>query len=153
MVHLNLSDMHMIEAVIGVIICILLLAGVSQMFNQDQLGGALGSSGLISYSGLDFFSDLSLSSRISHVNWGTLEPGGSSSVDLVIYNFESSPLILYLSSEKWEPSAAQQFLDLSWNYSGDPLQSHEAVEISFVLSVSEDILGIDSFSFDVVVMA
>lgn len=147
--------MEMIEAVIGVIICLLLLAGVNSMFSQNGTGGALASSGLIAYSGLEFFTDLSLETKVSSVNWGSLEPGSSASVDLVIYNQGGSPLVLSYSSEKWDPPAAQQFFDLSWDYSGDPLGAHEALEISFVLQLSGDISessGIESFSFDVVVM-
>jgi len=139
--------MELAEVVIGLVICLILIGGFAAYTQPTD--GAVSSSGLISYGGIDLFSDASLSAEISSINWGVLEPGDSSEVSIYVLNKNEDPIFLGMLPEKWDPPAAQQFLDLSWNYSGAALGSNEFTEIILTLTVSGEISVIKAFSFDV----
>jgi len=142
--------MELYEVIVGLIVCLILIGGTSVYLGAPAAEkGAVSSSGLISYGGIDLFSDASLSAGISHVDWGVLEPGDSSDVSIYVLNRNEEPIFLGMLPENWSPPAAQQFLDLSWSYSGAALGSNEFTEIILTLTVSGEISGIDAFSFDV----
>lgn len=143
--------MELPELIIGLIISLILIAGFFSLYPEANQGKALSSSGLIASGELQIFSDQLLTQEISHVNWGTLEPGESASVSLVVLSKNKSPLSLGLNSTNWDPPAAQEFLKLSWDYSGAALNFGECSEIKFTLSVSEEIQDVESFFFEITI--
>jgi len=114
-------------------------------------GGLASSSGLINYGDLKFYSDYVLGTEMSSIEWGELEPGDVANVSCIILNTKKESMLLDFYTDNWDPSAAQEFLNLSWNYDGVALDYYEYVEVVFSLSVSIEIKDIESFSFDITV--
>jgi len=53
----------------------------------------------------------------------------------------------------WTPSEAQNYITLSWNYTGDTLNPGDVLPIEFTLSVAENITGIEQFEFYITITA
>lgn len=100
---------------------------------------------------LGFYSDQSCTIELTHLNWGTLEPGDQTNQTIYMRNEGSKNLKLYMRTENWNPENASDFILCSWNMEGLSISANETAETLFFLSVSEDIEGIDQFSFDIVV--
>lgn len=88
---------------------------------------------------------------VSSVDWGNVTLGETASSTFVIYNTGDFPYDLSLQAANWEPANASQFLDLSWNYTGERLDLYEKLPVQVFLTVSNETEGISDFSFDIVV--
>ena len=86
---------------------------------------------------------------VSIVDWGVLTPGKSNSRTFYKRNEGSSDVTLTLLTRDWSPSAVENYLSLSWNYNGEILSQNEIIAVTFTLSVSKDISGIETFSFGI----
>jgi len=90
---------------------------------------------------------------ITNIDWGTLEP--NSWVDKVVYvqNNGTVNIVLGLATENWNPAAAEGFLTLTWNYTGQILNPDQKIPLLLTLQVSQSISGITDFSFDIIITA
>jgi hypothetical protein len=61
-------------------------------------------------------------------------------------------LTLSLQTSNWSPTAAQNYLDLSWDYNGAYIAAGAAIHVTFTLSVDASIEGITTFSFDITIV-
>lgn len=89
---------------------------------------------------------------ITHINWGTLFPNSTSTYQVFACNNGTVPITLNMITENWNPPSAQQYLTLSWNYSGIVINPNQTLPITFSLYVSENVSGISDFSFDIVII-
>jgi len=103
--------------------------------------------------GVGIYEDADCTRAISGIDWGTLEPGSNKSVVIYIRNEGSSSASLMMHTSNWNPSDALNYVVLSWDREGCPIKVREAVEATFTLSVSANITGITTFSFDINLMA
>jgi hypothetical protein len=55
-------------------------------------------------------------------------------------------------TESWNPINASNFIALTWNYDGAKIIVDGYVFVTFVLSVDQATLGIDTFNFTIVIM-
>jgi hypothetical protein len=126
------------------------LSLVSQAFPATQTNKTLSSTGSIQTTAeIGVYSDPQCNTALTSLPWGTLEPGGSQARVCYIKNEGNSALTLSMSTLNWYPANAEDYLTLSWNYNGIPIDPDGAVQITFTLTVSLDIEGITSFSFDI----
>lgn len=128
------------------------LSLVSQAFPATQVSRTLTSTGTIETIGVDVYTDFQCNIPLSSIPWGTLEPGESQSVTCYIKNEGDSPSTLSMYTSNWNPSSAEDYLTLSWNYDTTPIDPDEVVQITFTLTVSSDITGITTFSFDITIV-
>lgn len=148
------------ESVITAAMLILLtytlgLSLISQAFPADQASKTLSNSGLIQIQttpGLGVYSDSQCTTPLTSLSWGTLQPGGSQTRDCWIKNEDDTALTLSLLTSGWSPAAAENYLDLSWNYDSQPINPGASVEITLTLSVDASITGITTFSFDITII-
>jgi hypothetical protein len=89
---------------------------------------------------------------MTSVAWGLIEAGDSVNNTIYIRNSGDIDVSLSLATENWNPMTAADYLTLSWSYDGSVLSSGEVIEVTLRLSLSSSVSGIDSFSFDIVVM-
>ena len=129
------------------------LSLVSQAFPAAQTSKTLSSTGTIETIGVGVYTDFQCNTPLSSIPWGTLEPGESQSVICYIKNEGSDPATLSLQTSNWNPTAAASYLYLSWNYNyGQSINPGDSVQVTFTLTVSPDIEGIKSFSFDITIV-
>ena len=131
------------------------LSLVSQAFPAGQTTRTLSSTGAIQIqatSGIGVYSDDQGTTPLTSVPWGTLQPGGSQNLICYIKNEGSSATTLSLETSNWNPASAANYLTLSWNYNGQPIDANAVVQITLTLSVDSGIEGITSFGFDITIV-
>ena len=128
------------------------LSLVSQAFPAAQTSKTLSSTGTIQTIGVGVYTDFQCNTPLSSIPWGTLEPGESQSVICYIKNEGASPSTLSMYASNWSPTSAENYLTLSWNYGGQPINLGDSVQVTFTLTVSPDIEGITNFSFDITIV-
>jgi hypothetical protein len=131
------------------------LSLVSQAFPATQTTQTLSSTGSIQIqtsADIGVYSDPACNNPKTSLPWGTLQPGGSQTQDCYIKNEGNTALTLSLQTTGWNPAAAENYLDLSWDYNGNPIGADAVIHVTFTLSVDAGITGITSFSFDITIV-
>ena len=131
------------------------LSLVSQAFPAAQTSQTLSSTGSIQIQttvGIGVYSDSQCNNPLTSMSWGTLEPGGSQNVVCYIKNEGNTPTTLTMYASNWSPASAENYLTLNWNYDSNPIDIDVVVQITFTLTVSPDITGITTFSFDITIV-
>jgi len=130
------------------------LSLVSQAFPAGQTIRTLSSTGTIqTTAGIGVYSNAQGSTPLTSVPWGTLQPGGSQSVTFYIKHEGSTATTLSLETSNWSSTAAETYLDLSWNYTtGTQIDPDAVVEITLTLTVDANIQGVETFSFDITIV-
>jgi len=101
---------------------------------------------------IDIYSDYECTQPLSAVDWGSIRVGGSVQKTVYIKNSGDQTVSLSLSTENWTPAAAADYMTLSWDYDGSGLGSGAVVGVTMTLTIASSIIGIETFSFDVVVI-
>ena len=102
--------------------------------------------------GVGVYRDPPLTVPLTEINWGILEPGEEKNHTAYIRNESNVPITLVLTTENWSPVNASSFVALTWDYDGQLLEVDGFVEVTFTLAVDPAISGIDTFSFDIVIV-
>ncbi len=120
----------------------------SSVHNNSSISNA----GSLKAVGVGVYWDASLMDRVSSIDWGVLEPGLSSNKTIYIQNDGNSSVRLTLITSNWNPSNADQFIALKWDYGGDSIAPNMMIKVTLELAVSANVSDITDFSFDVFVV-
>jgi len=101
---------------------------------------------------VNLYQDPALTVPLTEINWGVLEPGEEKNHTAYITNESNVPVTLVLSAENWSPLNASSFVALTWDYDGQPIAVGGFVEATFTLAVDPAISGIETFSFDIIIV-
>lgn len=107
--------------------------------------------GLVKAAGLGVYWNHQCTNATSSLDFGLLEPGASKSFNLYLKNEGNSALQLNMTSQNWNPGNCPNYLTLTWNRQGYVISPNEVIAFSIQLSLSTNVQGIDSFSFDTVI--
>ena len=101
---------------------------------------------------IDVYSDVGCTSRLTEVDWGSIEVGGS--VERVIYvrNSGDAEVVLSLLTDNWSPAAASDHMSVSWDYDGSTLRSGEVLEVVLSLDVEASTPVLGEFSFEIIIV-
>lgn len=100
------------------------------------------------------YSDISCTQLITSIDWGSVEAGNSVQRTVYIKNSGNQNVTLDLTTENWTPLEAADYLQLSWDYVvGSIMAPGDVVEVTFTLTIDSAVNGIESFSFDIVIIA
>jgi len=102
---------------------------------------------------LGIYSDNNCTTVLSSINWGTLDPGGSTSATVYLRNEGNVQVMLSMTYGNWTPSSASSYFTLSWNRQSYVLSVGSVVQATLTLSVSSSISGITTFNFDITITA
>jgi hypothetical protein len=105
--------------------------------------------GTIRSIGVEVYADEALIQILNQITWGTMDPGETRNATAWIKNTGNDAQKLVLWTENWNPTDAQNSINLSWNYTNVWIDSGDSVSVEFMLSVNPEISGISSFSFDI----
>lgn len=117
-----------------------------------QVSRSIPSGGLIKAINVSVFGDENCSVPLSSIDWGVLEPGSSVNRTIWVRNDGNYGLTLSLSTGNWSPVNASDYLVLGWDYGGEVIGPGEVLGVVLTLSVSPDIVGVESFSFEIVIV-
>lgn len=113
---------------------------------------SLHSSGdIITMGDLGVYEDPGCTLSATELLWGEMEPGQSKNVTLYLKNEGRLAATLSVVTENWQPQNASQYIALSWNLEGSRINSQEVKAAIFQLTISSEIQGIYTFSFDIVI--
>jgi len=88
---------------------------------------------------------------LTSIDWGTLKPGSTKSLNIYVKNTGNTIVTLSLSAENWNPESASKYFSLTWNYKGQKLLPGRVLSLTLTLRVSPNVSGVSSFSFDIVI--
>lgn len=120
----------------------------AQLLSQTRLG----STGTITSIGVSTYSDASTVTPINNINWGQLSAGTTVSKTIYVKNQGNAYTALSMDTTSWYPSSAQNYISLNWNYPpGQALEPYQVAPITLTLTVSPQVTGVQSFSFEIII--
>ena len=124
--------------------------------------GALAATSLVAYQrisnagnvkavGVGVYWDSSCTSKVTSIDWGSLEPGAQVVKTVYIRNEGTVPVVLNMTTDNWNPASVRDYITLTWNREDYMLSSGSVVSADLTLSVSSGVSGVTSFSFDIII--
>jgi hypothetical protein len=111
----------------------------------------ISNSGNVRAVGVGVYSDSGCTVALSSINWGALDPGGSTASTVYVKNEGNVAVTLSMTVGNWNPTSASSYLTLTWNRQSYVLTAGVVVQATLTLAVSSSISGITSFSFDITI--
>ena len=109
------------------------------------------SGGTIASINVGIYSDYACSRLLQSIDWGTIVPGETVERTVYVKNTGNSPLTLNMTTNNWNPTAANGPLALTWDKEGTTLYASETTVATLMLAVAQDISGITTFSVAIVI--
>ena len=131
------------------------LSLVSQAFPENQSSIKFSNTGSIAIQttpGIGVYSNSDCSNDLTSLPWGTLSPGESNSITCYFKNEGDIATTLFLTVENWSCTGAETYLTVEWDYDGTSIEPNQTIPITLTLSVNQDIQGVESFSFDIIII-
>jgi len=136
-----------------VIVCFVAVSAVMLL-----VGAVIGASivrirnvGTIRAVGVQVYADSHLSTVLTEISWGTLNPGEVRTFNAWVKNTGNDAQKLVMWTENWVPTSAQDSIVLTWDYADGWIAAGASIPVVFTLSVDPNIDGVTGFSFDIVV--
>ena len=144
-----------------VIICILFFNVLFSIWLSKATKLKVPSIGTIKTVGIEAYWDLNLAKKMDIIDWDIIWLGSTKNVTYYLRSTSNVPIILVFNSTDWTPIDILNYVNLTWNYYGKPINPGEIIQVTMTLSFSpttrfvEYILtsGVNEFSFDIVIRA
>lgn len=105
--------------------------------------------GTIRAIGVEIYADEALTTILIEIAWGTLDPGEAKSINAWVKNTGNDAQKLVMWTENWNPTSAQDWISLAWNYDDSWIAVNASIPVAFTLTVDTNITGVTNFSFDI----
>jgi len=151
-IHAELWKMH--QKFSALILLIMGILGVSSASLTSGIifgSKTMSNQGTIRAIGVGVYQDRWCLNEVTSVDWGVIDPGSSLEFIVYIKNQGNAPMKLSMTVDEWSPSSASDFISLTWDVEDAQVDMGEALRTTLTLSVSPQIEGITSFSFDVTI--
>ena len=102
--------------------------------------------------GIGVYKEESCDNPVSTIEWNDLVPGENRTVTVYIRNEGTVVIVLNARSDNWNPTLASNYIRFAWNRENYTLPAGAVVEATLSLKVSDDVSGIQSFSFDIIII-
>jgi len=99
------------------------------------------------------YKDAGCTEALTSINWGELSLGESRNFTCYTRNEGTVPVTLYTQTENWSPLAAASYIRLTWDCEGKILPQDTIIPATFTLAVDPAIQGVNTFSFDIIIIA
>jgi hypothetical protein len=135
-------------------IFVILTLGITlpYLLGTVQVSYSIPNGGMIKEINVRVYNDSGCTIPLPSMDWGVLEAGSSKNRTIYIKNEGNSPLMLSLSTSNWIPLSAANYITLTWDYGGQPLNSNQFIKVILMLVTSSAIHGISSFTFDITII-
>lgn len=142
---MNLNPFAVVALIILVAVSTLLILAVTRtaVYTTEFIGE------LSSHGSISAMEGLALDTET--LDWGEIVPLPGNNKTLPVTVTNKSPVSFNLSFEtlNWNPPEVQNHLNLTWNYNEAAVLVDDSVNIEFTLTVTDLILDIENYSFDV----
>ena len=88
---------------------------------------------------------------VNSVDWSTPEPGEAVQKTVYVKNSGSAPLNVSMTTSSWTPVEAANYITLTWDSEGAPIDPDQVLQALLTLTVSDTITGITDFWFNIVI--
>lgn len=137
---------HVKRKIIIAVICVLtLIALIVSIKDFGSINSVVKADSVIGI-GVGIYWDKDCTNATSSLSWGSIDPNSNNNLTIFIRNEGNSAITLRLSTSNWTPSNASSYISLSWNYTGQVLNTKEVIPIKLTLTVSSTIYDIIDFS-------
>lgn len=96
--------------------------------------------------------DANCSIPVQGIDWGVIEPGENKTIMVYVRNEGNWAFSLSIWAANWSSPEAEQYMNFTSDYQGQPVAVNEVIPVALILSVAPEIQNIKSFSFDVVIV-
>ena len=134
-------------------LALLAIAGMAVVYAVTTNYVSFLNTGNIKGIGVGVYADSTCTQRVSTVDWGLLEGGTTSNVTVYVRNEGNAPVTISLQTTNWNPSNANEYITLTWDYGGQQIGVNGVVPVILSLSVASNVQGIPTFSFTVIIAA
>jgi hypothetical protein len=99
------------------------------------------------------YSNSGCTTPVNAINWGSVEPGGSTSQTIYVEDTGSLSMTLSITVSNWNPSTAGSYITVTWNGKGQTIQPgvSGAYAVTLTLTVSPSITAVTSFSNSIMI--
>jgi len=94
--------------------------------------------GTIKTIGVEAYWDPNCENKTETIDWNTVWPGSTKNVSLYIRSVSNVKTTLHLYASNITPANVSEYLNLSWDYDGTPLNTDEIIQVTLFLSASDD---------------
>jgi len=94
---------------------------------------------------IDVYSDPDCRNSMGSIVWGLLSPGEAKNVTVYVRNEGEANTVLSLSAYNWTPTEASNFMRITSDYTGAPLQLGQMLPLVVTLTVDQNISQITDF--------
>jgi archaellum component FlaG (FlaF/FlaG flagellin family) len=101
--------------------------------------------------GVGVYSEPECLNNVTQIDWGYLDPGATRDHTIYVKNEGNVPMTVTMTSWGWDPSSAEPYLACSWDREGSQVDPGSVLTAVLTLSVSPDITGVQSFSFNMTI--
>lgn len=126
---------------------------VSSVLAVRQTGKPINKNGVVKALNVGIYQDFDCTKALSYASWGTVASGTSSNMTIYIRNLGNAAVVLNMTVTSWIPIAASSCLTCTWNQEGFTLKAKGKVQAVLVLSVSNEAVDINDFSFVTIISA
>lgn len=148
-------DKKIVAVTISLVFCVFALSLINTATSKkpDTTVKRISNNGVINgATGIEVYWDSKCTNRASSIDWGSLEPETTTTVTLFIKNKARNQVTLSYYTSNWSPSEIANYLNLTWDYTGQSIEFKETIEVLFTLFVSEKSQAIETFSFDITIV-
>ena len=103
--------------------------------------------------GIGVYWDFNCSEPISSVGWGSMKPGSSKNIPVFARNEGNESVTLSIATSNWNPPKAADFVNLTWNYTGEIIEESYVLPVNLSLHVDVSIKRISVIAFDAILVA
>jgi len=137
-------------AIVAGVVTIIAVAAIAALIYFQY---PISSHGSVRSVGCQIYGNAEQTAIISAIEWGSLTPGDYSNVAIWVKNNGTTPITLALAAHDFVPTAAQQYLTLSWNYGNQTIAPNTTLPIELRLTASPQINGFTDFSIGITITA
>ena len=94
------------------------------------------SGAIITEPNVGVYSNIVSTTKISSINWGSVEAGGSASQTIYVKNTGGTAMMLSLVISNWSPSTASTYINLTWTGQGSRIAAGGSLPVTLTLTVS-----------------
>jgi len=152
--ELKRTERIVASATLALIAYTLTLSIVGVVLSSVQTSRTVSNTGTVKAVGVGVYSELACINPVTSINWTTLEPGQTVNKTVYIKNTSNVPITLSMTTpySSWNPPTASNYITCTWNSEGKSLNVNQVTPAVLTLSVRNNITGITTFSFDIVIV-
>ncbi len=136
---------------ITTIICILTLIAIITTIQNYGPNNKFAKADTVIGIGVGVYWDPNCTNTTQTLNWGNLAPNTTNTLTIFIRNEGTQHATLQLGTTNWTPTNAQNYIALSWNYTGQTLKTNEVISVKLTLTVNPAITDVTDFSLQTII--